>query len=356
MVEFRRIKMTLFVMLLLQVTVSGLNPSILTVRAGHDVTLTCGNVTKHQDKCDDTTWLYSGIEATATQSLIELGQIKKGISKPLSDRLSLTENCSLVIKSVTHDDVGLYSCRQFNKSEQVSDAQVVLSVVNITEHKNDDITILFCAALSYGACRYTVEWVNEGNKNHLETSQSSCSATVIFQTHVDQKFLKCNVTDHERGTMLLCGVDLQSSCEKTGSKSVEENIPSTTEQGLRWLYIIGAVGLAALLIIVVAVIRQKKTKGNQTQGGERMGQGLNPAVTPPGPEPSQDTADPEEGVSYASISYTNKTDSKAQGQSKEDDEDDAVTYSTVKASSSSSSAGAAADLSNLYATVDKPNK
>ena len=38
----------------------------------------------------------------------------------------------------------------------------------------------------------------------------------------------------------------------------------------------------------------------------------------------------------------------------DDDEGDEVTYSTVRASSSS--AGASTDLSNLYATVNKPKK
>lgn len=91
---------------------------------------------------------------------------------------------------------------------------------------------------------------------------------------------------------------------------------------------------------------------------DRIEQGLNPAVTQPGPE---NTADREEDVSYASVSYSKNTSSKntsskAQGQCKEDDEeDDLVTYSTVKAPSSSS-AGVSADPSSLYATVNKPKK
>ncbi|KAF1376935.1 hypothetical protein PFLUV_G00216650 [Perca fluviatilis] len=59
-------------------------------------------------------------------------------------------------------------------------------------------------------------------------------------------------------------------------------------------------------------------------------------------ETSQDTADPEGCVFYASISYTKKTNSRAQVRCKNDD--DAVTYTTVKASS--------ADPSDLYATIN----
>ncbi|KAA8582898.1 hypothetical protein FQN60_015444 [Etheostoma spectabile] len=76
-------------------------------------------------------------------------------------------------------------------------------------------------------------------------------------------------------------------------------------------------------------------------------QRLNSAGTQPGLETSEDTADPEDGVSYASISYTKKTSRRSQVRN--DDEGDSVTYSSVKVSSS-------ADPSDLYATVDKAHK
>ncbi|KAL7389095.1 hypothetical protein ABVT39_026425 [Epinephelus coioides] len=108
---------------------------------------------------------------------------------------------------------------------------------------------------------------------------------------------------------------------------------SAMSEGGWWLrVIIVSVGLSVLIISVVAVNMWTRTKEKKTQMDEI-------------------TADPEDGVSYASISYTKKTNSKAQVLFK--DEDDAVTYSTVKASSSS--AGASADLTNLYATINKPN-
>ncbi|KAK2855908.1 hypothetical protein Q5P01_004643 [Channa striata] len=60
------------------------------------------------------------------------------------------------------------------------------------------------------------------------------------------------------------------------------------------------------------------------------------------------TADPEDAVTYVSITYTKKTKNKVQTQ-----EDAEVTYSTVKARSS-----AAAEVSTepdiVYAAVNKP--
>ncbi|KAJ4918899.1 hypothetical protein JOQ06_027757 [Pogonophryne albipinna] len=104
--------------------------------------------------------------------------------------------------------------------------------------------------------------------------------------------------------------------------------------GWWWWIIVVIVAVAALTIITVAVIRRKRTQGTDTQMDENM-------------------ADPEDGVSYASISYPRKSSSKARVDD-EDEEDETVTYSTVRTPSSSSAAST--DPSLLYATVNKPNK
>ena len=85
----------------------------------------------NQDKCDSTTWVFSHSRNTAAVGLIELGQIGENV-KAQSDRLSVTADCSLVIKKVTVGDVGRYSCRQFDRSgqQQGPDAKVYLSVIN----------------------------------------------------------------------------------------------------------------------------------------------------------------------------------------------------------------------------------
>ncbi|XP_078130550.1 uncharacterized protein LOC144533206 isoform X2 [Sander vitreus] len=342
MAEFRRIQITLFVILLLQFTaVAGLNPPYITVRAGDNVTLPCVNVIS-QDNCYQTTWLSSRKGAAAAVVLIELGQVENQIPKTKSDRLSVTEKCSLVIKNVTCDDVGRYTCRQFYKSgeQQGPESVVHLSVVNIEEHLNTDTVILICSVLTYDGCDHTVKWLYEGNENDVEITQFPCSASVTFPSHLNQKLLKCNVTDKKNGNTLQFDVSLRSSHEETGW----------------WVYIIVAVGVTALLaaIIIVVVIRRRKTKRNKTQTDENIGLSLNPAETQSAPETSQDMADPEGGVFYASVSHTKKTSSKAQARGKDAD-DDAVTYSTVKASPSAAAA-ASADLSNLYATINKPNQ
>ncbi|KAM7368361.1 hypothetical protein PAMP_014584 [Pampus punctatissimus] len=297
MVELRWIKMSLFLILGLQFTaVTGLNLLYITVRDGDEATLSCENVMTDQDKCNGTTWIFSPSRYTAAVALIKLGQIVRDVGSK-SDRLSVTVNCSLVIKNVTVEDVGFYTCRQFKSGEQQgSDSQVFLSVVTMTEHKNTDTVKLNCSVSTYKQCRHTVKWVYQGNNQdvinqHMKESQSSCFYTVMFttfhpaETSNYSELFKCKVTENT-GKEQLFVFSPPSSGEKSASFSFS-------------------------------------------------------------------FVEPEDGVSYASISYTKRTSSKAQVRGDDDDEGDAVTYSTVKASSS---AAASTDPSSFYATINKPKK
>ncbi|KAI3364581.1 hypothetical protein L3Q82_011354 [Scortum barcoo] len=73
-----------------------------------------------------------------------------------------------------------------------------------------------------------------------------------------------------------------------------------------WLFVVVAVVLVALLITVVVVIKRRRAKGNKSWMNGRVELTSNPAETRSAPETGQDTADPEDGVSYASISFTKK--------------------------------------------------
>ncbi|XP_050927617.1 uncharacterized protein LOC108887474 [Lates calcarifer] len=365
--------------------VTGQFSSSIAVRVGADVTLSCENVRDDQDQCDRTDWFVT-VSQHAVQ-LVSHGKIHEE-AKSQSDRLSLTENCSLVIKKVTVEDVGRYICRQFDRSgrQQGPDALIVLSVVSMTEHEDRDQVTLYCSVWTHVLCIHTVKWlyegkdVNGGNKD-LETSQSGCSVTVTFPTsHLKlkskyQELFQCQVTDlYSRKVQLFTFSPQSSGDDKTTAAKPTDNInsksnadappvgntppdPPSTPQSSWWIYVGVAVALSVLLTTVVAVVILKRRKGNKTQMDESVGQRLNPTETQPGPETSQDTADPEDGVSYASISYIKKANSKARGKGGDaDDEGDAVTYSTVKVSSSSSSAGASVDPDALYTTVITPNK
>ncbi|XP_039981608.1 uncharacterized protein LOC120789144 isoform X1 [Xiphias gladius] len=267
MAEFRWIKPSLFLVLVLRfaVAAAGQNTLRFNVRVGGEVALPCQSVRDDQVKCNGTAWLFD--ESRKSITLFEYGKIHDE-AKSKSDRLSVTENCSLVIKKVTVQDVGRYTCRQFDQSgqRQGQDATFPLSVV---------------------------------------TSEAA-------------------ITGKPTTTIKITRTKVMTSEATNDAGSINNNSP----QGCWWWYIIVSVVLAALIISIVLII-WKKTIGNKTQTEEDM-------------------ADPDGGVSYATISYARKTDREARVQG------DAVIYSTVEAPSSS--AGASTAPSSIYATVNKPNK
>ncbi|XP_032398656.1 uncharacterized protein LOC116706120 [Etheostoma spectabile] len=361
MAEFKWIQMALFGILLQFTAVTGRHLSFI-VRDGDDVTLTCGNVVDGQVNCDRTNWVFTGSRGREVD-LVTGGQIVER-DKAKRDRLSVTEKCSLVIKKVTEEDVGLYHCQQ-----GTADTQMDLSVINMKESGAGERVELSCSVSTRDWCRHTVKLLYEGEDADgditymdMQNSHYECSVTVMFpisNLKPKSKYLelfKCEVKDGYTGEVQPFPFILQSSGEKPGEDvttsttmktSTSPPVSVTSPSKVWWLYLIKVIGSVALVIITVAVIRWKMTKGEKRQMDDNAGQSLNSAGTQPGLETSEDTADPEDGVSYASISYTKKTSRRSQVRN--DDEGDSVTYSSVKVSSS-------ADPSDLYATVDKAHK
>ena len=111
---------------------------LFTVRDGDEATLSCENVMTDQDKCDGTSWLFRGSTNTAAVELIDHGQIGEK-AKAKSDRLSLTADCSLVIKKVTVEDAGYFTCRQFDRSGQQGPDSLVFLFVVISEYLHHNV-------------------------------------------------------------------------------------------------------------------------------------------------------------------------------------------------------------------------
>ncbi|XP_027140122.1 uncharacterized protein LOC109137671 [Larimichthys crocea] len=204
-----------FLILLLHSTAAVTGQSILrvAVRVGDEVTLPCKNVTGNQDKCKRT-WLFVAPKSSETVELIKDGQISKR-AKSKSDRLSVTQNCSLVIKKVTDEDVGQYTCRQDGSGR--GDSRVDLSVVFMTEHENNDEVTLSCSVSEHEWCYHRVEWLYEG-KVKDKTSHSICSVNVTYEKQESKKYksLNCEVSDLYNGQEQQFPFSRQTSGEKPG--------------------------------------------------------------------------------------------------------------------------------------------
>lgn len=87
--------------------------------------LICGNLQETETKCESTTWTFTGI-SKASLELVTLGNVNENPKC----RISLTENCSLLIPGVQAEDAGVYFCQQFRLGvKERPDAPVYLEVV-----------------------------------------------------------------------------------------------------------------------------------------------------------------------------------------------------------------------------------
>ncbi|XP_077949588.1 uncharacterized protein LOC120808277 isoform X5 [Gasterosteus aculeatus] len=309
MAELRWIMTSSLVMLqVLSCTVTSVETSSVTVRDEDKVTFPCESVIHDQKKCDGTTWLFSGLGKDAAVALFELGKFKEGANNR-SDRLSVTEECSLVIKKVKDQDVGRYTCRQFESGEgpQVGEDVYQLSVVD-------------------GA--FVTKTTNKPPVN--ETPEK----TTTKSPPEDKK-----------------PVTAADDATKTTTKA----------KAWWWSLVYVSVGGAALVAITLGVVAWRRTKGDDVHRWNCYEQHvLNDELNTSSlfvfsgnkTKTDDDADDPEGGVAYASVSFTKNTAGRAQAGLHPDEEEEggAVTYTTLKPPGPS----AAADPAALYATVTKP--
>ncbi|XP_060907493.1 uncharacterized protein LOC132984643 isoform X1 [Labrus mixtus] len=283
--EFKWIQISFILVTVLQLTAgTGLSPLQDYVIVGDDVALACGNVIEDQSDCDSTTWTYSG-PSNAAVELITLGQIAENTTFE-SDRLSVTVNCSLVIKKVTKEDAGYFRCQQYKSDRKVNpDAPVYLSVISMTEQRNGDEATLICSVST--SKEHRVKWLFQGKnvKEHqnARTSYSPCNASVTFPIHhymykSRYRSLECKVSVGHRG--YLFSFRLQASAENlvsgvyAGTNQTEPTttVPKATDavRAAQWRLIVVSVGLSALIITVVMVNVWTRTKGKQTRMDENV--------------------------------------------------------------------------------------
>ncbi|CAI5684575.1 unnamed protein product [Oreochromis niloticus] len=195
--------------------------SEIKVRLGGEVHLSCKNSNTFQDNCLSTRWLFNSSGSRPVETLFENGHVLK------ADRLSITDDCSLVIKKVTSEDAGLYACRQlvFRLMDDFTDYLLHLAVTNV---------------------------------RNITTTR--IASTIITQ-------------------LAPAGTTTSATPTSNTAATTQKSTPETEETTGCWVkFIVVIVGLAALSVTVVSVNIWTKTKGyksspaktdhNETNDGE----------------------------------------------------------------------------------------
>ncbi|XP_041660746.1 uncharacterized protein LOC121521082 [Cheilinus undulatus] len=227
------------------------------------ITLPCGAPSPSgRVQCSETSWFYS---RTPSNALIEANEGKTNPRSLRAGRLSLDANCFLVIKRVTAEDVGLYTCRR-GDSERY-DVSVYLSLIKVSSKaadfdpsRNDEIA-LECSLLSYRGLRLCrpngLRWVNEtgavmtdGVTKTFRDESCFSDLNVTHQSGYNRKFtcqfvnkennveIQANYTPVHTGSNSRANLYRFSQLEQAVTLSCDTPSPSGPLQcsNISWLY------------------------------------------------------------------------------------------------------------------------
>ncbi|XP_014862108.1 PREDICTED: uncharacterized protein LOC106929584 isoform X1 [Poecilia mexicana] len=332
--------MFVILVLVLQLTeITGKFSPRFVVRDGDDVTLPCDNMRDEQDRCEKTNWLFSN----SPDSSVTVSTDRQVSQK--TERLEVAADCSLVIRNVSHEDVGFYTCRTSHISHN-HDAHAHLFLITMTEKEDGDQMKFCCFVTTNEMCKHTVEWMYEGKavEDTMIMKTSGCSVTAV----IPESFLKnkpeypemfsCKVKDDSTERDQLFPLSPQSagndvSITNAGGEANETEPAfkntSTTPLNL-WLYVVVSVGSVALIITILVITLWKRREEERSIILQDVEQSLNSAAVLSNPGNGPNTVDPEDEVPYATICHTENAKSKTWDDEKPGD---SVTYSSLKVDS-----------------------
>nr|XP_049613588.1 uncharacterized protein LOC125990439 isoform X7 [Syngnathus scovelli] len=330
----------LFLIFLLQFEVASCQVTGFFAKAGDEVTLRC-----ERTSCAGLNWAYSP-DQSSTRSEVKDGQVLS--SSPRSQRLSLKDDCSLLIKRVTAEDAGHFRCQQGEQYGSI----IVLTVMTVKpsspqgfDPMKDGHVVLECSLACYPTnnCRCReggLRWMNERDEtlSPLRTESNHCvsflKALAVGResNYTCQYVLRDYVQVQVQYTAVFTEVGVGGPRDTT---EVDAGGPRDT------FIIIGAAVAALMLLVlfVVVILVRRKSRRDADHDLPKLQEDnamyANVSYNHKMEDTKHKDGSPEENsVTYATVSVKKKKtkeDEVAKTQVREK-ADDPVTYASVKLS------------------------
>ncbi|XP_078798801.1 butyrophilin subfamily 2 member A2-like [Oryzias latipes] len=277
-------------------------------RVGEEVHLHC-KVNASSIQCSDVRWLYNRHRNTTPEVINEAG----------ASRLSVSRNCSLLIRNITAEDAGRYLCQLTNgKSNSIP---VFLKILSISKdppevHPRESGSVtLQCSLNRYEkniSCEQNIIWRNEagshlsGKNPEFEVKEQTNCVSVLTVKHQsgNNKRFTCQLVKHNKVKIDAVYVLTESPQSNT-------------------VIIIGAVvGVVLVLLVVVTVFLFRSRTAKATKDQKK---GTN--FQKPTHQNSELQSEPESDLTYAAVNYSK---SKASSKITINAEEVQVIYSSIK--------------------------
>ncbi|XP_074541603.1 uncharacterized protein LOC141802088 [Halichoeres trimaculatus] len=318
-----------------------------------DATLQCeGPSSSRPQGCSDVSWLYNRIRSETIQE-VKGGNFMSGSGR--GDRLTLNPDCSLVIRSITVEDVGLYTCRRGN--DDYYDVNVYLSTLtvrldpDVSEGRTEGEVKLECTLFRYEGlpgCKFnSLRWLDDsgfeltkGVQKFSRGTDCLSDLTVKLESRSSRRFICQSVNRDNK-------VEIQAEYT-AGFKGPG---PALTPAPDPTFIIVGVLlGVLLLLVVTSAVLikhRRRGVKGTEGQLRESFDASHEDVQTPPQPPD-----EPESDVTYVSVSHIQHQEKKKKKTvQKEEEEEEGVTYSAIRSGVRTATDD---DPSSLYSNVIRP--
>ncbi|XP_041950682.1 uncharacterized protein LOC121711288 [Alosa sapidissima] len=339
----------------------GNSPTVFS-SAGGTATLPCANVL--DPNCSSTTWLYGS--TGPIDELFGHGKIKPENAKNRSERLSLSNNCSLHITNVTTEDAGLYTCQQFPRvggQQFEDDAPVYLAVLHVsafsreTEMEPGSHVTLHCLLHTHDNCTKSVghkgvslSWVDQTGSDLSNITHRQIRTTSMCSTTPTVEIRAKHSTSTQRTWR--CQLAAGGKVQTTATYTIRGN--GTTASTNSGVALIAGVGvsisvLAAAALIIIVVIRKREI---HAEGEHTLSQSRTSATALQSVPAVNSSANEEEGADlhYEALQHLNPTPAGPSAKQSEH----TVTYSTImQLSGGEDQSSRPVDPNAVYATVQK---